>query len=66
MTLSEAGGRVAEAFRNSPNCLAAILLAALFAVLTYFAMQKAEDRRQVLFESLIGACGYLQIEENSR
>lgn len=56
MTVSEAVGKVAEAFRNGPGCLAAILLAALFAVLTFYAMQKDADRRARTVDLLLERC----------
>lgn len=49
MTIPEQAGKVAtstiDALKGNPACLAAILLAAIMAVLTYFALQ-AETQRQ--------------------
>jgi hypothetical protein len=50
MTLPEAGGKVAtaaiEGLKTNPSCLAAILLAALFAILVYIGGQREGERAQ--------------------
>jgi hypothetical protein len=62
MTLPEAGKAVSnaiEGLKTNPSCLAAILLAALFAVLTYVAMQREAERYNARVEtmmSLINRC----------
>jgi len=45
-----------HAMKNNPSCLAAILLAALFAVLTYFALQADADRRAKIIELMLTRC----------
>lgn len=56
MTLGRAAAAIAEGLRGQPACLAAILLAAIFAVLTYFAMQRDADRRTQLMLALMEKC----------
>lgn len=47
---------VVEGFKNNPACLAAILLAALFAVLTFYAMQRDADRRARTVDIMLTRC----------
>lgn len=56
MTLPELGKAVAstaDAFKTNPSCLAAIILAALFAVLTYIAMQREAERYNARVEAMM-------------
>ena len=50
MTLPEQAGKVAagaiDALKTNPSCLAAILLAALFAILVYIGSQREGERAQ--------------------
>jgi hypothetical protein len=62
-TIPEEAGRVAtsaiEGLKTNPSCLAAILLAALFALLTFFALQGEERRahdRMMEISKLLHAC----------
>lgn len=54
--ISDAIAKIAEAFRNGPACLAAILLAALFAILTFYALQRDADRRAHTVDILLERC----------
>jgi hypothetical protein len=60
MSVQEEAGKVAtsaiDALKGSPTCLAAILLAALFSVLTFFAYQRDADRRSAAVNLLINRC----------
>lgn len=44
------------ALKTNPACLAAITLAAVFAFLTYFALQADADRRSKLIELMLTRC----------
>jgi hypothetical protein len=46
MTLPEQIGKIADAMKGNPSCLAAITLAALFALLTYSALQHDANRNE--------------------
>src|SRR5262245_10658547 len=58
MTVPEQAGKVAtsaiDAFKTNPSCLAAILLAALFAFLTYIGLQREAERSQKRLEGVVG------------
>jgi hypothetical protein len=58
--IPEETGKVAttaiEAFKNNPACLAAILLAALFAVLSFYGMQRDADRKSKTADLLLERC----------
>lgn len=60
MGVPEEAGKVAtsaiDAFKNNPACLAAILLAAVFAILTFFALQKDAERRSKTVDTLLERC----------
>lgn len=63
MSVPEQVGKVAsgtvDALKTNPSCLAAIILAALFAILTYIAMQREAERYNARVEtmmSLINRC----------
>lgn len=60
MSIQEEAGKVAtgaiDALKGSPTCLAAILLAALFSVLTFFAYQHDADRRAAAINLMITRC----------
>lgn len=62
MTIPEEAGKVAtstvEALKTNPSCLAAIILAGIFAVLTFFAMQRDADRRARTTDLLLQRCFY--------
>lgn len=45
-----------EAFKGNPACLAAVLLAAMFAVLTYAAMQRSEQRNHEARMAMLERC----------
>jgi hypothetical protein len=70
--IPEEAGKVAttaiDAFRNNPACLAAILLAAGFGVLTFYGLQRDADRRSKTADILISKCipyvGELQRESH--
>ncbi|WP_042778893.1 hypothetical protein [Sinorhizobium fredii] len=47
---------VADSMKGNPSCLAAILLAGIFAVLTYFALQADAQRAHERFEAVMAAC----------
>lgn len=53
MTLGEAVRSTADAMRGNPSCLAAIILAGLFAVLTYFALQREAERSEQRIEATL-------------
>lgn len=56
----EEAGKVAtsavEALKTNPSCLAAIMLAALFAGLTFYALQRDADRRAKTTDILLERC----------
>lgn len=56
----EEGGKVAtsivDGLKNNPSCLAAILLAAMFALLTFFALQRADQRNQDARMAMLERC----------
>lgn len=62
MTLPEAGKAVTaavEGLKTNPSCLAAILLAALFAGLIYIASQREAERSNARFQTamtLLNGC----------
>lgn len=60
MGAGEEAGKVAtsaiEALKGQPSCLAAILLAALFALLTFYGLQKDADRRARTVDVLLTKC----------
>lgn len=66
MGVSDSGGRreraggiietVADSFRGAPLCFAAVLLAAMFAGLTYYGNQQQADRQEARFNQLLGLC----------
>jgi len=60
MGAGEEVGKVASetvaAVKTNPSCLAAILLAAMFAVLTYVAFQRDADRRSRTVEIVLSRC----------
>jgi hypothetical protein len=45
-----------EGLKSNPSCLAAIALAAIFAVLTFYAMQRDADRRAQTVNTLLTRC----------
>jgi hypothetical protein len=45
-----------EGLKNNPSCLTAILLAGVFAILTFYALQKDADRRSRTTDILIQRC----------
>jgi hypothetical protein len=49
---------VAESLKDNPSCLAAILLAAMFAVLTYFSMRQDREYYQERQMALIQRCTF--------
>lgn len=56
MTLPEAGKVASEAIaglKNNPSCLAAIVLAGVFAFLTYLALQREAERSQGRMETVV-------------
>jgi hypothetical protein len=53
---SEVVKSVTEGFKGNPSCLAAIILAGIFAVLTYLNMQHDEQRAQARFDKVIALC----------
>lgn len=63
----EDAGKVASdtvaAFKGSPSCLAAILLAAIFAFLTFYALQRDADRRAHTVDILLSKCVPDHLEE---
>lgn len=69
MGIPEETGKVAtsaiDAMKGSPSCLAAILLAAIMAILTYFALQARDQRSHEEFLAVVNACGYLQQVEQT-
>lgn len=56
----EEAGKVAtsaiDAMKGNPSCLAAIILAALFALLTFYAMQRDADRKAKTVDILLTKC----------
>jgi hypothetical protein len=58
--LGEEAGNVArtaiEGFKGQPSCLAAIILAGIFAVLTFYAFQRDADRRTKTTDLLLERC----------
>jgi len=61
MGASEEAGDVAKSIVTSfgpanAACLAAILLSAMFGILTYFALQRDADRRTELTKAIITRC----------
>jgi hypothetical protein len=60
MSLPEEAGKVAtsaiDAFKNNPACLAAIVLAGLFSVLTFVGLQRDADRRSKTVDILMERC----------
>ena len=68
MTVTEQVGGVAksaiENLRGSPNCMVALLLVALMAILTFLHMQKESDRLQVRQMAMLERCYPLQGETN--
>lgn len=50
---------VADALRGNPSCLAAILLAAMFAVLTYLSLVGEREDMQRRQMALIDRCQFL-------
>lgn len=56
MTLSEAGKVASDAInglKQNPSCLAAILLAALFAILIYVASQREAERYNARIQTMM-------------
>jgi hypothetical protein len=47
---------ITDSFKDNPACLAAILLAAMFSVLTYFNMQQEAERSQQRYMQVVGLC----------
>lgn len=47
---------ITDSFKDNPACLAAILLAAMFSVLTYFNMQQEAERSQQRYLQVVGLC----------
>lgn len=47
---------IAEAMKSNPSCLAAVLLSALFAVLTYWSLKQDREFYQVRQMALIQRC----------
>lgn len=45
-----------EGFKNNPACLAAILLAGAFGVLTFYGLQRDADRRSKTVDLLMERC----------
>jgi len=45
-----------HALKTNPACLAAILLAAMFAILTYLALQNDADRRAKTVDMVLARC----------
>jgi len=45
-----------DAFKNNPACLAAICLAALFSVLTFYGLQRDADRRMATVNLMLDRC----------
>jgi len=45
-----------HALKTNPACLAAILLAAMFAILTYLALQNDADRRSETVNMVLARC----------
>ena len=66
MSIPEQAGKVAtstiDAMKNNQACLAAILLAGLFAVLTFYAMQRDAERRSRTVDMVIQRC-FPQVED---
>ena len=60
MGVPEETGKVAtsivEGLKTSPSCLAAIILAAMFALLTFYALQRDADRRSKTVDTLLAHC----------
>lgn len=60
MPLPEEAGKVAsnvvDSFKNNPACLAAVLLAAMFGILTFYAYQRDADRRTHTQDILLERC----------
>lgn len=69
-TVPEEAGKVAtsaiDALKNNPACLAAIILAALFACLTFFALQRDADRRAKTTDLLLERCYPAHAEKGDR
>lgn len=67
--IPEEAGKVAtsavDAFKNNPACLAAILLAMVFAVLTFLAFQRDADRRSKTADLVMTRC-FPYIDEHRR
>ena len=57
MTIPEQTGKivtsVTDGLKTNPSCLAAIVLAAFFALLTYIALQREAERSQLRLQSTI-------------
>lgn len=57
MTVPEQAGKVAtsvvEGLKTNPSCLAAILLAGIFAFLTYIGLQREAERSQRRLEGVV-------------
>lgn len=45
-----------DAMKGSPSCIAAIILAGLFAVLTFYGLQRDADRRAKAVDILLTKC----------
>ena len=59
MSMTDPGGivrNVTESLKGSPSCLAAILLAAMFAILTYFALVEERKEGHERMMKLIEVC----------
>jgi len=60
MSVPEEAGKavssVAEALKSNPSCLAAICLAGIFALLTFFALQRADQRNYDARMAILERC----------
>jgi hypothetical protein len=52
----EVATSIVDAFKNNPTCLAVVVLASLFSVLTFFALQRDADRRSELLKIVVERC----------
>lgn len=70
MSIPEEAGKVAtstvDALKGNPSCLAAIMLAGIFAVLTYVAFQRDADRRAKTVDLLLERCYPPSLDVNPR
>ena len=70
MSMPEEAGKavssVVDGLKGNPSCLAAIVLAALFAVLTFYAMQKDAERKAKTVDILLQHCIYPGADKPAR